>query len=183
MNVDASEFILRALPADEVAAPLSFEELLRMHERQVLNTALRMLGNLHDAQDTSQEVFLKLYRNLGKLKAEAISPWLYRVTLNACYDAAKKRKRMPVEFPDGFEAASRAQDPASASESAEFEKRMMAAIARLPEKERAALVLREIEGLTSRQAADILGCAEATVRSQVCDARARLRAWLERSGG
>ena len=68
---------------------------MRRHERLVLGTALRLLGNLEAAQDASQEVFLKLYRNLGKLATEAnASAWLYRVTVNVCRDAGRKRRPM-----------------------------------------------------------------------------------------
>src|SRR3954466_12490265 len=70
----------------------AFELLMRRHERLVLVTALRILGSLPDAQDVSQEVFLKLYRNLGKVAGEdALSSWLYRVTVNGCYDLRRRR--------------------------------------------------------------------------------------------
>ena len=70
----------------------AFEALMRQHERLVLVTALRLTGSLPDAQDVSQEVFLKLYRNLGKLAGEgALTPWLYRVTVNACHDLRRRR--------------------------------------------------------------------------------------------
>src|ERR1019366_3954889 len=69
----------------------AFERLMRQYERLVLVTALRLAGNLPDAQDVSQEVFLKLYRNLGKLDSEdAVAAWLYRVTVNACHDLRRR---------------------------------------------------------------------------------------------
>src|SRR5437764_10219680 len=71
----------------------AFEQLMRQYERLVLVTALRLAGNLPDAQDVSQEVFLKLYRNLGKLTSDdAVSSWLYRVTANACHDLRRRRR-------------------------------------------------------------------------------------------
>ena len=71
----------------------AFERLMRQYERLVLVTALRLAGNLPDAQDVSQDVFLKLYRNLGKLTSEeAVASWLYRVTVNACHDLRRRRR-------------------------------------------------------------------------------------------
>ena len=65
---------------------------MRRHERLVLVTALRLLGKMEDAQDASQEVFLRLYRNLGKVRASDNLPgWLYRVTVNVCHDVRRRR--------------------------------------------------------------------------------------------
>src|ERR1039457_2180041 len=85
---DRSQIIAVARAGDLAA----FEALMRQYERLVLATALRLLGNLEDAQDASQEVFLKLYRNLGKLeRADNIPGWLYRVTVNVCHDVGRAR--------------------------------------------------------------------------------------------
>src|SRR5262249_34973078 len=69
----------------------AFDQLMREHERLVLMTALRLLGRLEDAQDASQEVFLRLYRHLSKVETPTLAPWLYRVTVNVCYDMRRKR--------------------------------------------------------------------------------------------
>src|SRR6266478_5656696 len=99
-------------PASVKAGDLAaFEQVIRQHERMVLVTALRLLGNLHDAQDASQEVFLKLYRNLGKMgTATNFSGWIYRVTVNVCHDLRKKRPAsVPVE--DAARMAAGGADP------------------------------------------------------------------------
>jgi RNA polymerase sigma-70 factor (ECF subfamily) len=85
-----------AAKSDDLAA---FDLLMRQHERLVLVTALRLLGRLEDAQDASQEVFLRLYRNLNKVRASGnLAGWLYRVTVNVCHDAGRKRRVSgPVE--------------------------------------------------------------------------------------
>src|ERR1035441_4219389 len=86
--MDGSE--AAAAKAGDLAA---FDLLMRQYERLVLVTALRLLGTLEDAQDASQEVFLRLYRNLNKVGASGnLSGWLYRVTVNVCHDANRKRR-------------------------------------------------------------------------------------------
>jgi RNA polymerase sigma factor (sigma-70 family) len=75
----------------------AFERLMERHESLVLRTALRMLGNREDALDAAQEVFVRLYRFLPKVDpGQPLEPWLYRTTLNACHDLAKKRKRWSI---------------------------------------------------------------------------------------
>src|SRR5215468_6065755 len=95
-----SEGQAKAHPSADLA---DFERLMRQHERLVLATALRLTGSIEDARDVSQEVFLKLYRNLGKLTPPAIPSWLYRVTVNSCHDLTRKRRpETPVEFETGL---------------------------------------------------------------------------------
>jgi RNA polymerase sigma-70 factor (ECF subfamily) len=155
---------------------------MRQHERLVLVTALRMTGSLPDAQDVSQEVFLKLYRNLGRVPGEgAVKAWLYRVTVNACHDARRMRQRRP-ESP--VEAAgqlvSQAADPQEELAAAERRRAVEMSLRVLAEKERAAIVLRDIEGLSTPEVARALGSSEATVRSQISKARVKMRDFVER---
>ena len=149
----------------------AFEQLVVEHERLVLRTAWRILGRREDAQDAAQEVFLRLYKNIRKLRDDTtIEAWLYRVTLNVCQDIRKKRGSPAVEFIDHGHAGAFGQ-------SIEIEQ-MNALIAGLPDKERAALVLRELEELSTREVAAILGSSEVTVRTQVASARSKLKAWF-----
>ena len=153
-----------------------FEHLMVRHERLVLRTALRMLGRLEDAQDTAQEVFMKLYRNIGKIEtARGLESWLYRTTMNACFDHLRRRR--PAE-------AIEWEPPVAAVQHTDMEREqrrqlVSEALKTLPEKERAAVILREIEGLDTAEVARILGSSEATVRSQVSMGKARLKRHLE----
>jgi RNA polymerase sigma-70 factor (ECF subfamily) len=158
----------------------AFEAVMRRHERLVLLTALRLLGNLADAQDASQEVFLKLYRNLAKVEAsENVSGWLYRVTVNVCHDLRRKRPAAgPVE--DAADVASRDANPERSTVEEERRRVLEMSLRRLPEKERAALVLRDLEGLTTDEVARVLGSSEATVRSQISKARVKVKDFVER---
>jgi RNA polymerase sigma-70 factor (ECF subfamily) len=168
---------LEAARSGDLAA---FEILLRQYEKLVLMTALRLMGNLPDAQDVSQEVFLKLYRNLRKLDGAARIPgWLYRVTVNACRDLQRrKRPEAPVECADDFPSAG--MDPQQAATQAERRRILEMSLRMLPEKERAALVLRDLEGLSTEEVARVLGSSEATVRSQISKARVKVRGFVER---
>jgi RNA polymerase sigma-70 factor (ECF subfamily) len=162
----------RAKAGDEAA----FRELMDVYQRQVINTAWRLLGRLDDAQDAGQEVFLRLFRSLRKIPSEdAIRPWLYRVTVNVCRSARKRSARRPAPLEVAYDPPSGACGPEEAAETAQRMRWMMRALARLPEKERTALVLREIEGLSTKEVAEILDSSETTVRSQISVARTKLR--------
>ncbi len=161
---------------DDLAA---FEDVMRRYQRLVLVTALRLLGNLPDAQDVSQDVFLRLYRNLGKVDPNRAAPWLYRVTVNACHDL-RRRKPESVPVEDAPELVSPDADPQRRSVEAERRRVLELSLRMLSEKERAALVLRDLEGLTTEEVARVLGSSEATVRSQVSKARIKVRDFVER---
>jgi len=165
---------------DELA---DFEQLLRRYERQVLVTSLRLLGNLEDAQDASQEVFVRFYRHFRRLKEQDdCAGWLYRVTVNVCRDVRRKRPR--PETASGDEAIpDRAPDALAQLQQSERQRMLAIVLGGLPEKERAAIVLRDLEGLPTREVAAILGSSEATVRSQVSQGRQRIRAAMEKLFG
>ena len=158
--------------------PVTFEALLRTHEVMVARTALRLTGNRQDAQDAAQEVFLRLHRSLGKIDdSRNLSGWLYRVTVNVCRDILRKRgnadslNEAQLSVPSCIETElGRAQQFKLVEE----------ALRTLPEKERAAVTLRDIEGLSTREVAEILGSSEATVRSQISAARLKIRKMLGR---
>jgi RNA polymerase sigma-70 factor (ECF subfamily) len=165
----------------QAGADAAFEQLMKLHERQVLLTALRLVGRLEDAQDAAQDVFLRLHRNLKIFTTAAeIRPWLYRVTVNVCRDLLRKRRRGEFELLDDTVAGS-VEAQADRNIAFEQERALLAeGLRHLPEKERTALVLREIEGLDTDEVAGILGSSAATVRSQVSTGRERLRGIVAR---
>jgi RNA polymerase sigma-70 factor (ECF subfamily) len=174
----------RTVAAAKAGDLAAFELLMRQHERLVLATALRILGNLTDAQDASQEVFLKLYRNLGRVEsAGGVSSWLYRVTVNVCHDLRRRRPASP-SLDSGAEGAAEVPasgcDPLESVSEAERRRALELSLRLLSEKERAALVLRDLEGLSTRDVARILGSTEATVRSQISKGRIKVRTFVER---
>jgi RNA polymerase sigma-70 factor, ECF subfamily len=159
----------------------AFNDLMRLHEKQVLGTALRLLGNLEDAQDAAQETFLRLYKSLNRLPdIQEIKGWLYRVTVNVCNDMHRARRRRGWEPMSGPEPASSQPDPELAWAHQERGRLVEMALKTLPEKERAAVVLRDMQGLSTREVAGILGSSEVTVRSQISVARGKLKRFTDR---
>jgi RNA polymerase sigma-70 factor (ECF subfamily) len=158
----------------------AFESLMRQYERMVLVTALRLLGNMEDAKDASQEVFLRLYRNLRKVEASSnLSGWLYRVTVNVCHDMGRK-KTASVPMEEVLEPATPGADAQESLAGAERQRVLHMSLRMLSEKERAALVLRDLEGLSTLEVAQALGSTEATVRSQISHARVKVKDFMER---
>jgi RNA polymerase sigma-70 factor (ECF subfamily) len=152
----------------------SFEAVMAAHERMVIGTAYRLLGRIEDAQDAAQEVFLRLLKNLNRIEGDP-KPWLYRVTVNICND--RYRRRLMTTEPD-----ERAADPAPNAERAldldDRKRLLMEGLETLSKRERAAVVLRDIEGLSTREVAGILGIEEVTVRSQISVARVKLAQYV-----
>ena len=177
---DDPEDRARTVAAAQAGDLAAFERLLRQHERLVLATALRLLGHLEDAQDAAQEVFLRLHRNLGKVQASGnLAAWLYRVTVNVCHD--QLRRRPPAAALDeAREIAGTHADPQQELTDTERRRALELSLSRLSPKERAAFVLRDLEGLSTAEVAAALGSSEATVRSQVCKARVKVREFIQR---
>ena len=158
----------------------AFEDVMRAQQRRVLGVACRLLGRVEDAQDVAQEVFMKLYKHFDRLSPDAsIEAWLYRTTVNACWDCLRARPKTeelvfePVAFGDPLRSAAARQQL----------NRVEQALLRLGDRERAALVLRDIEGLTTREVAAIFGTEEVTIRSQIATARIKLKRMLEQPKG
>ena len=161
----------------------AFDALVIKFERQVLRTAWRLLGNLEDAQDASQDVFLRFYKYLGRFDEKRdLSPWLYRVTVNVCRDITKKRAKWgDVPLREGYEE--QIPDPEGAhsvTDGLDQRKIVSEGLKTLSEKERAALVLRDIEGLSTREVARSLGSTEMTVRSHISRARVKMKKYRDR---
>lgn len=165
----------------------AFDQIITSHQRRVISTAWRMLGNEDDARDAAQEVFLRVYKHLGKFDpAQEFSGWLYRIVINVCRDQARKRgwRGMMTSFEAEYDAGNLELASADDTEAAAMlsqERTIIArALASLSEKERAAIVLRDLEGLTTEEVARVLGSSQTTVRSQICTARAKIKHYRDR---
>src|SRR5260370_23315218 len=130
----------------------AFDQLMRLHERQVLTTALRLLGNMEEAQDAGKETFLRLYKNLSRLPdIQEIKSWLYRVTVNICNDTHRQRRRRRTEPLSGPDPISSQPDPELAWLHQERGRLVEMALETVPEKERAAVGLRDVWGVSTRE--------------------------------
>jgi RNA polymerase sigma-70 factor (ECF subfamily) len=155
----------------------AFDQVVRHREAQILRIAYRALGNWADAEDVGQDVFLRLHRHgLDFANEAALGAWLYRVTVNLCVD--KSRRARPTDQLPEVSAGNPSAEVELLRD--ERKRRLMMALSTLPAKERAAVVLREIEGLSTTEVADVLGSSEGTVRGQVSKAMARLRELLQK---
>lgn len=174
---DSAQALQRALAGDRAA----FDELILRYQGRVMMTAWRLLGSKEEAQDATQEVFLRLYRHLRRVNPKRpLSPWLYRMTVNICHDLSRKRRREPEVDVGQVDPLSPADDPEQASARTEQRRLIREALKALPEKERTAVVLRDIEGLSTAEVAGILGSSESTVRSQMSSARVKIKRFVER---
>jgi RNA polymerase sigma-70 factor (ECF subfamily) len=174
----AQELSLRLFGAKAGRATL--DEIMRQHERGVLRLCWRMLGNLEDAKEAAQDVFLKVWTNVDRLEeGRDIAPWLYSIAMNECRDRLRKRRpNVELELVDPADSAGRS--PEAALDVADRIRMLKHALGRLPEKERAAIVLRDLEGRSTAEVAQILGTSELTVRSQISTARVKLKRFTER---
>lgn len=165
----------------------AFDQIITSHQRRVISTAWRMLGNEDDARDAAQEVFLRVYKHLDKFDpAQEFAAWLYRIVINVCRDQARKRgwRGMMTSFEAEYDAGNLELASADDTEAAAMlsqERTIIArALASLSEKERAAIVLRDLEGLSTEEVARVLGSSQTTVRSQICSARAKIKLYRDR---
>lgn len=166
----------------------AFEQLIEHYQRRVITIAWRMLGNKEDALDAAQETFLRIYKYLRAYRPDQdFSAWLYRIVVNVCRDQAKRRKHherfasFEVERDLGnLEALASEEDVEAAAIRAQEQAMISRALSTLSKKERAAIVLRDLEGLSSEEVARVLGSSQTTVRSQICSARAKIKQYRER---
>jgi RNA polymerase sigma-70 factor (ECF subfamily) len=167
--------------------PDAFGELFARHRTRLWAVALRTMGNPDDAADGLQDGMVAAFRRAGSFRGEAaVTTWLHRVVVNACLDrlrAAKIRRfeALPDDVDDrGTVVATAARDdrPDEAAEVAERRRRVLDALATLPPEQRAALVLVDMEGYPVAEVAEMLGCAEGTVKSRCSRGRTRLAGLL-----
>jgi RNA polymerase sigma-70 factor, ECF subfamily len=165
----------------------AFGELFARHRDRLWAVALRTMGNPEDAADGLQDGMIAAFRRAGSFRGDAaVTTWLHRVVVNACLDrlrAAKIRRfeSMPDDVEDrGTVVATAVHDdqPESVAEDAEQRRRVLDALATLPAEQRAALVLVDMERYPVAEVAQMLGCAEGTVKSRCSRGRTKLAALL-----
>ena len=164
----------------EWAVP-SWDEVVEQHSARVYRLAYRLTGDRHDAEDLTQEVFVRVFRSLSGYTPGTFEGWLHRITTNLFLDQARRKAKIRFDaFADGAETRipSRAVTPDFAVLEGIFDDDVENALAALPPDFRAAVVLCDIEGLSYEEIADVLGLKLGTVRSRIHRGRAMLRKTL-----
>jgi RNA polymerase sigma-70 factor, ECF subfamily len=162
----------------------AFEELVRRHQQRVFALVGGILRRPEDVQDVAQQVFLKAYLGIKRFdQRAAFSTWLYKIAVNECWDYLRKRKVRPLVYEadlseeqvsrlDGIVSAERPpQGPNERAETRELLERMLSA---LPEQDRQLLVLKEVEGFSVQELAEILKLNVNTVKVRLFRARGRI---------
>lgn len=184
-EAEASVTALGTLPdADLARACLdgqtgAFDLLVERHRRVVYRVCYRFVSNHEDASDLSQEVFLRAYRALGRFRGDAsLTTWLYRIATNVCLNRVSA-KRLPVEPIDAAsDVDTREESAPEGLLRAERAVRVREAVAQLPEKQRAALVLRVYEDMTHQEIASTLGTSVGAAKANVFHALRNLKRLL-----
>lgn len=168
-----ARLVARAQTGDREA----FDQLMICHQHRVVALAWRLLGNREEAHDAAQETFLKVYRHLAGFDPERdFGAWLYRIAVNVCRDHAKRRNRRERVWDEQeIYRQPSAEDVEQWAIDNQERRLALQALAELTEKERAAIVLRDLEGFETDEVAHLLGSSPTTVRSQISKARVKLK--------
>lgn len=167
-----------AAPAAAWTAP-SWEEIVREHSGRVYRLAYRLTGNRPDAEDLTQEVFIRVFRSLSTFQPGSFEGWIHRITTNLFLDGARRRKRIRIDAmgPEADQVPGPAEfgSPERGYEHANLDHDVQRALDALSPEYRAAVVLCDIEGLSYEEIAVTLDIKLGTVRSRIHRARAQLR--------
>lgn len=171
MKYSDFELIDRAVSGNRFA----FEELVSRYKKSVYALTYRMVHNYEDAADLAQETFLKAYLGLGRFKKRAsFHTWLYRITINLCINHLRRKGARQFEDLDHVELVNE-PDVLDKLAREEVQNTVNRAVNALPEKQRAAVILRVYQGLSHREISDVLGCSVGTVKANYFHAIRNLR--------
>jgi RNA polymerase sigma-70 factor (ECF subfamily) len=172
--------------------PPAFEELVRKYQQTVLNLAYHYIGRRHDVEDVAQKIFTKIYFSLPKFDIRRpFFPWLYRIATNQCYDELRRIRRqktstfseLSIEEAGSIEKLISQNEvlPETDDNRQEMHALLHRVLDQLPDPQRLAVVLRDIELVPYAKMAEILGCSEQAARLKVFRARARLKTLMEKA--
>ena len=178
--------LINRFKAGDISA---FEEILLRHQDKIYNLCRRMLGNSHDAEDATQDVFLKAYQNLNKFKPESsLHTWLFRIAVNTCIDYKRKPffESLFTTSKEGdvfvIDRPADSPSPDRLYESKQINDAIKLALSRLSVKLRVVIVLKEIEGLSYEEITEVLDVSIGTVKSRISRAREELKELLKKFG-
>ena len=187
MTWSDEELVTRSIGGDAD----SFNQLVLRWERPIYALAYRVIGREEDARDVCQETFLRAFRALKGFRGQAkFSSWLYRIALNLCRDWVRRQRRTPVvQLPEDIDVMemelAAARGPVESIEDVvarhDLTRAVEKAMAKLPEEQRTAIILKEYHGLTFQEIADLVGCPLSTVKTRLYQGLAVLRRELGKS--
>ena len=185
--IDEKELIRQAKSGNLKA----YEEIIGLYEKKVFSTIYYMVKNDNEVEDIAQEVFIKIYKNLGNFKEESsLYTWIYRITVNVGIDEFKKRKKVvyldeKIDTKDGeveLQLSDDSKSPTDIAEDNDLKDKLEKCIKKLPESQRMMIILRDIKGFTYMEIAEIMKMNLGTVKSKINRARASLKELLEEDG-
>lgn len=185
MSRTDEELVASSLAGD----PSAFDLLVLRWDRKIQGAIYRLMGSEDEARDLCQEAFLKAYRGLGGFKGEArFSSWLYQIALNLCRDRMRRRRGRVLLSLDALDTEAQGavlRDEASTHdlvEARDLQQRVRAAVMALPDDQREVIVLKEYEGLTFQEIAEVLDLPVSTVKTRLYRGLERLRERLVSQG-
>jgi len=167
-----------------------FENLIRQHQKSVYNVALRLTGNPDDAQDLTQDAFIRAFKAFDSYKfGTSFNRWLYRIVTNLYIDQVRKKKRTPVidhldeklEMDDGSvsrEISDSSYSPEDVLLKTQIDERLQKALNKISPEFKTAIILCDVEGFSYEEIAEIMGTSTGTVRSRIHRARHSMRNML-----
>ena len=189
---DRDAALIREIQGGDMAA---FDQMVMRHKDKLFNTVYWFLGDYQEANDCAQEIFIKVFKGIKKFRFESsFSTWLYRIAINTCKNKLKssayrwKKRTVSLENPDSSKEDNRSYEVQNGSPSPENklekkERRMLIqkAVNALPQDQNRVIVLRDIQGLSYQEIADITGLNLGTVKSRLARARMELKNRLNRT--
>ena len=172
----------------------AFRELFKQYHERVLHIACRMCGNIQEAEDVTQEVFLNVFKELNKFReAASLFTWLYRITINLCLDKRRKRQRREkYQVNTDLNSENTLSEKANSDEGMqtwdhqiwqdEIQNLLQTALSQIKPKLRTVIVLKDIEGLTYGEVAQVVECSEGTISSRLNRGRKQFKKLLSKMG-
>jgi RNA polymerase sigma-70 factor (ECF subfamily) len=166
----------------------AFNEIVRRHERAVFGVCKRLLGDVANAEDATQDTFIRAWRAIHSFRGGIVRPWLLRIATNRAYDLLRARARRPARSldaepfeiePEWTSLATQGDSPESYAARSELSSVLERALADLPDNQRLAIILSDIEGYGYEEIAVITDVATGTVKSRISRGRSRLRDALQ----
>lgn len=185
-DVDDERLILRAQQGDLIA----FNHLVTRHERAVFSVCLRLLADASLAEDVAQDTFIRAWGAIGSFQGAVVRPWLLRIATNRSYDLLRARSRRPASSldaelfevePEWTSQAVAVEGPEAHAARTELSGYLEQALMTLPDDQRLAIVLSDVQGYGYDEIAEICGVAVGTVKSRISRGRSRLRDVLRSS--